>query len=103
MAAAIRAALAKDQETELGLHALRVAFDPQRRAILVLLSSGYEVGVALELIPGLEGAPKEMVNSISLDPQGMVLLACGRPVISLSAILEGLLGTRTWMASLMPR
>ena len=80
---------------------MAVKLDPTQVRIIILLNTRYEIRVSPGLIPTLADASVEEITTLALDPSGMMLHQSGRPVVSLATILEGLLGARTWMASLM--
>ena len=83
---------------------LRASARYERRGarIIVGLSNGLELGVPVDLAQGLAGAKPSELSEIEISPTGLGLHWPRLDAdLYLPALLEGLFGSRRWMAKLM--
>ena len=83
-------------------HATRAHYDSKQGRILVGLSNGLEIGFPVELAEGLAGAKPSDLSEIEITPAGLGLHWPRLDAdLYLPALMEGVLGSRRWMARLM--
>jgi hypothetical protein len=79
-------------------------YDRRSARIVVSLSNGLELGVPVHLTQGLAGAKASDLSVIEITPTGLGLHWPRLDAdLYLPALLEGVLGTRRWMAEVMGR
>ena len=79
-------------------------YDRRSARIVVSLSNGLELGVPVYLTQGLPGAKASDLSVIEITPTGLGLHWPRLDAdLYLPALLEGVLGTRRWMAEVMGR
>ena len=80
--------------------AVAARYDRRRARVVVTLSTGLELAFPVDLIEGLAGAPPADLAVIEITPAGLGL---HWPTLDadvyLPALLEGVFGTRNWMAA----
>jgi Protein of unknown function (DUF2442) len=83
-------------------HATSARYERRGARIVVGLSNGLELGVPVDLAQGLAGAKPSELSEIEISPTGLGLHWPRLDAdLYLPALLEGLFGTRRWMAKLM--
>lgn len=83
-------------------HATSARFDRRGGRIVVGLSNGLDLGVPVDLAQGLAGAKPADLAVIEISPTGMGLHWPHLDAdLYLPALLEGVFGTRRWMAQAM--
>jgi hypothetical protein len=83
-------------------HATSVRYERRGARIVVGLSNGLELGVPVDLAQGLAGAKHSDLSEIEISPTGLGLHWPRLDAdLYLPALLEGLFGTKRWMAKLM--
>ena len=89
-----------EQHLRTGPSAVTARYNRRSKRIVVRLSSGLEIAFAPHAVQGLEGAKPEQLDPIEISPFG---LGIHFPKLDadlyLPALLEGLLGSRAWMAA----
>lgn len=79
--------------------AARAAFDPETGKVTVDLTNGCAFSFPARLVQGLEGASDQELSAVELLPQGRALHWEGMDVdISLPGLLNGIFGTRSYIA-----
>jgi hypothetical protein len=79
--------------------AVAARYDPRTRRIMIRLSSNLEVAFSPEDAQGLQGARPVELEAIEISPSGLGLHFPRLDAdLYLPALLEGFLGSRTWMA-----
>lgn len=77
-------------------------YDRRGERIVVSLSNGLELGFPVDLAQGLAGASASDLSKIEITPTGMGLhWPRLNADLSLPALMEGLFGSRRWMARVM--
>ena len=77
-------------------------YDRRRARVVVTLSNGLELAFPAELAEGLAGAKPTDLNAVELSPTGLGLHWPRLDAdLYIPALLEGLFGSRRWMAGLM--
>jgi hypothetical protein len=93
------AAVARGKARQSGPHAESAHYDRERDRVIVRLSTGVELGLRPRDVEGLEKASPEELSEIEIEAVGMGL---HWPRIDadlyVPALLEGVLGSRRWMA-----
>lgn len=85
-------------------HATSARYDRRAARIVVALSNGLELGVPVDLTQGLAGAKASDLSKIEISPTGLGLHWPRLDAdLYLPALLEGVFGTRRWMAQVMGR
>ena len=80
--------------------AIAANYDAERRRIVVSLSTGFEVTFPPEQMEGLHGAKPADLEEIEISPAGFNLHFPKLDAdFSLAALLEGVFGSRKWMAA----
>ena len=98
--AALRRAEARMQERRRGPIAVGARYDTTADRVRIELSTGIELGFPPALIEGLGGATPAQLQDIEVAPAGLGLHFPQIDAdIYLPGLLEGVLGTRAWMAS----
>ena len=83
-----------------GPHAVTARYDAGRGRIVIALSTGIELGLAPRDVEGLAGASVDSLKSIEIDNQGFgVHFPKLDADLYVPALLEGVLGSRRWMAA----
>lgn len=83
-------------------HATSARYDRRGARIVVGLSNGLELGVPVDLAQGLAGARPADLADIEISPTGLGLHWPRLDAdLYLPALMEGIFGTRRWMASVM--
>jgi hypothetical protein len=89
---------------ETGAIAIRANYNRRTRRIVVALENGLEVAFPPELVEGLKNANPSDLNSIEISPSGFGLHFPSLDAdVYLPALLQGVLGSRQWMASELGR
>lgn len=80
--------------------AVAARFDRRSRRVVVRLSSGLEISFSPRDVQGLEDATADQLREIEITPSGLGLHfpQCDADLY-LPGLLEGLLGSRAWMAA----
>jgi len=82
--------------------AVAVRYDRRAGRIVVSLSNGLELGIPVAKAQGVAGAKASDLAAIEITPTGLGLHWPKLDAdLYLPALLQGLFGTRRWMASLM--
>jgi len=82
--------------------ATSVHYDKRRAHIVVGLSNGLELGVPVNLAEGLAGASPADLAEVKISPTGLGLHWPRLDAdLYLPALIEGIFGTRRWMARVM--
>jgi hypothetical protein len=82
--------------------AISAHFDRRGARIVVSLSSGLDLGIPVQLAQGLAGAPPGDLADVRISPTGLGLHWPRLDAdLYLPALMEGVFGTRRWMAQLM--
>ena len=77
-------------------------YDRRSARIVVSLSNGLELGVPVDLAQGLAGAKTADLSNIEISPTGLGLHWPRLDAdLYLPALMEGVFGTRRWMAKIM--
>ena len=98
--AAFRQAEARMQERRRGPIVVAACYDATADRVRIELSTGIELGVPPALIEGLDGATPAQLQDIDVSPAGLGLHFPRIDAdIYLPGLIEGVLGTRAWMAS----
>jgi hypothetical protein len=85
-------------------HAMSARYDRRGARIVVCLSNGLELGVPIDLAQGLMGAKISDLSNIEISPTGLGLHWPRLDAdLYLPGLLEGVFGTRAWMARVMGR
>lgn len=83
-------------------HATSARFDRRGARIVVGLSNGLDLGVPVDLAQGLAGAKATDLAEIEISPTGLGLHWPRLDAdLYLPALMEGVFGTRRWMAQVM--
>jgi len=83
-------------------HATSARYDRREARIVVRLSNGLELGVPVDLAQGLAGAKASDLSKIEISPTGLGLHWPRLDAdLYLPALMEGVFGTRRWMARVM--
>jgi hypothetical protein len=83
-------------------HAVSARYDRRDARIVVGLSNGLELGVPVDRAQGLAGAKASDLSDIEISPTGLGLHWPRLDAdLYLPALMEGVFGTRRWMAQLM--
>lgn len=83
-------------------HALSARYDRRRQRLIVRLHHGVEVAFAVDRIEGLAQAAPEDRAVIEISPSGLGLHFPRLDAdVYLPALLQGVFGSRRWMAQLM--
>ena len=83
-------------------YAISARFDRRSARIVVALSNGLELGVPVNLAQGLAGANNAALADIVITPSGLGLHWPRLDAdLHLPSLLEGVFGTRRWMARVM--
>jgi len=79
-------------------------YDQRGERIVVGLSNGLELGVPVDLAEGLAGAKAADLSKIEISPTGLGLHWPRLDAdLYLPALMEGVFGSRRWMAQVMAR
>jgi hypothetical protein len=79
--------------------AISVRYEKRLERIVIALSTGLEFAVPVKLAQGLAGARPEDLREIEISPTGLGLHWPRLDAdLHLPALLEGVLGSRCWMA-----
>ena len=82
--------------------AVSARYDRKGVRIVVSLSNGLDIGVPVEMAEGLAGAKASQLAAIEITPTGLGLHWPKLDAdLYLPALLQGLFGTRRWMAGLL--
>jgi Protein of unknown function (DUF2442) len=82
--------------------AVSARYDRQGARIVVSLSNGLDIGVPVQMAQGLAGAKASQLAAIEITPAGLGLHWPKLDAdLYLPSLLQGLFGTRRWMASLL--
>ena len=82
--------------------AVSARYDRQGARIVVSLSNGLDIGVPVQMAQGLAGAKASQLAAIEITPTGLGLHWPKLDAdLYLPSLLQGLFGTRRWMASLL--
>jgi len=82
--------------------AVSARYDQREARIVVLLSNGLDLGVPIAMAQGLAGGKASELSEIEITPTGLGLHWPKLDAdLYLPSLLQGLFGTRRWMASLL--
>jgi hypothetical protein len=82
--------------------AVSARYDGRGARIVVSLSNGLDIGVPVQMAQGLAGAKASQLAAIEITPTGLGLHWPKLDAdLYLPSLLQGLFGTRRWMASLL--
>lgn len=85
-------------------HATAARYDAEEGRILVRLSNGLDLGVPVDRAEGLAGADAADLAEIQITPTGLGLHWPRLDAdLYLPALIEGIFGSRRWMAQVMGR
>ncbi len=77
-------------------------YDAASRRIVITLRHGLELAIPVHLLQGLADAPPASLDRIDISPEGTGLHWSDLDVdLYVPALIQGLFGTRRWMASLL--
>jgi len=83
-------------------HAEAAHYDPASRRIVITLRHGLELAIPVHLLQGLADAPPASLARIEISPEGTGLYWPDLDVdLYVPGLIQGLFGTRRWMASLL--
>lgn len=83
-----------------GPRAVAARYDAGRGRVVIALSTGVELGLAPRDVEGLAGASADDLRSVEIDSQGLGIHFPKLDAdIYVPALLEGILGSRRWMAA----
>ena len=83
-----------------GPHAVAARYDAGRGRLVITLSTGVELGLAPRDVEGLAGASTEDLRVVEVDAMGLgVHFPRLDADLYVPALLEGVLGSRHWMAA----
>jgi|SRR5579859_2598763 len=83
-------------------HAISARYDRRGARVVVGLSNGLELGVPVDLAQGLAGAKPAALAAIEISATGLGLHWPKLDAdLYLPALMEGIFGTRRWMARVM--
>jgi uncharacterized protein DUF2442 len=83
-------------------HATSVRYDRRRALIVVVLSNGLGLSIPVSLAEGLAGAKSTDLAEVEISPTGLGLHWPRLDAdLYLPALIEGVFGTRRWMARVM--
>ena len=83
-----------------GPHAVAARYDAGRGRVVITLSTGIELGLAPRDVEGLAGASTEDLRVVEVDAMGLgVHFPRLDADLYVPALLEGVLGSRRWMAA----
>lgn len=83
-----------------GPQAVAVRYDAGRGRIVIALSTGVELGLVPRDVEGLAGASADDLRAVEIDSQGLgVHFSKLDADLYVPALLEGVLGSRRWMAA----
>jgi hypothetical protein len=95
-----RAVRRGEKRRDTGPTASDAHYDRRSKRIVIRLSSGLDIGFSAHDAQGLENATPDQLDQIEISPSG---LGIHFPKLDadlyLPALLEGLLGSRAWMAA----
>lgn len=91
----------RKRQTETGA-AVSARYDRRTRRVVVALNSGIEFSFATDQAQGLAGASAVDLSAIEITPSGLGLHWPRLDAdLYVPALLQGVFGSKTWMASLM--
>jgi hypothetical protein len=83
---------------------VKASYNRQTKRIVVTLNTGLEVAFPPELVQGLENAKASELEPIEISPSGFGMHFPKLDAdVYLPALLQGVLGSRQWMASELGR
>lgn len=95
-------ATARAQAERKASHAQAVRYNQRRQRVIVHLSTGVELTFPVALAEGLAGASPEELAEIEISPTGLGLHWPRLDAdLHVPALLQGVFGSRSWMASHM--
>ncbi|TWB20954.1 DUF2442 domain-containing protein [Nitrospirillum bahiense] len=102
-AAAFEEAQARGEERLRGPRAESAHYDAGRNRVIVLLTTGIEVGFPPDVVEGLAGAAAADLAEIEVEAFGLGLHFPRLDAdLYVPALLEGILGSKRWMAEHSP-
>jgi Protein of unknown function (DUF2442) len=85
-------------------HAISARYDAEEGWIVVRLSNALDLGVPVDMAQGLAGAEAVDLSEIEISPTGLGLHWPRLDAdLYLPALMEGVFGSRRWMAQVMGR
>ncbi|HEY8066876.1 MAG TPA: DUF2442 domain-containing protein [Methylosinus sp.] len=98
------AATARGEARLKGPRAESAHYDAGRNRVVIRLTTGIEIGFAPRQVEGLERARAEDLDEIEITPAGLgVHFPKLDADLYIPALLDGVLGSASWMAGLMGR
>lgn len=98
--AEIHAANLRGAETMQGPRAISAAYDKDRNSLCITLTTGTYIGFPVAQLEGLSDADPLKVANVIVEPPGLGLHWPELDVdLYVPALLEGVFGSRKWMAS----
>ncbi|CAN2536625.1 hypothetical+protein [Methylocapsa aurea] len=98
------AATARGEARLNGPRAESAHYDAGRNRVVIRLTTGIEIGFAPRQVEGLERARAEDLDEIEITPAGLgVHFPKLDADLYIPALLDGVLGSASWMAGLMGR
>ena len=98
--AVFKAAKRRGEERLRGPRAVAARYDAGRGRVVITLSTGVELGLAPRDVEGLAGASAEDLRVIEVEAMGLgVHFPRLDADLHVPALLEGVLGSRRWMAA----
>ncbi|MBY6240348.1 DUF2442 domain-containing protein [Methylosinus sp. Sm6] len=98
------AASARGEARLKGPRAESAHYDAGRNRVVIRLTTGLEIGFAPRQVEGLERAKAEDLDKIEITPAGLgVHFPKLDADLYIPALLDGVLGSASWMAGLMGR
>lgn len=94
------AAQARTEALRQAGYALSARYDRRRARVIVELSTGVQLAIPADRLEGLAGAAADALADIEISPAGLGLHWPQLDAdIYLPALLQGVFGSRTWMAA----
>lgn len=95
-------ALAEGRAVMAGPRATSVRYDAPSHRLIVALTTGYDVGFNPALLQGLSEATAQELAEVVVTEMGLGLHHAGLDAdLYIPALLEGVFGSRAWMASVL--
>lgn len=94
------AAQARTEALRQAGYAISARYDRRRARVIVELSTGVQLAIPVDRLEGLAGAAADALADIEISPAGLGLHWPQLDAdIYLPALLQGVFGSRTWMAA----
>ncbi|WP_163034408.1 DUF2442 domain-containing protein, partial [Pseudomonas viridiflava] len=88
-----------NERLKTGPYAVEAHYDRRVSRIIIMLNSGVELAIPPRLAEGLSDARPDQLDNIEVSPSGLGLYFPELDAdLYVPALLEGVLGSRSWMA-----